>query len=162
MLNKVAIAFGSGGHKAQAARLKNYLANEGLVAESDFYYIVENDVTYLDQHEKKITIPPVRHKYSHIKSFFMLLFVPVSIVRIMIFLRKNDIQLVVSPGPGCAIVSALACKLGGANFVFVESWSRFYSLSFSGKICRFLSDEFLVQNESLTRIHSGSKYVGRL
>lgn len=161
-MKNIAIAFGSGGHKAQAIRLNEYLRSKGIACTDNTYFIIESDVEGSDFDNSPIYISPIRHKYSKLKTLLMLLKFPFNVFRLSVYLKVHNISLVISPGPGCAIAAGMACKLSGTKFIFIESWSRFTQLSISGKLSSIFSDEFLVQNKSLLRIKSDAKYVGRL
>ncbi|PMJ38245.1 hypothetical protein BCU24_21105 [Vibrio cyclitrophicus] len=161
-MKNIAIAFGSGGHKTQAVRLNEYLQSKGIAGKDTTYFIIESDVEGNGFYNSPIYISPIRHKYSRLKTLLMLIKIPFNVLRLFFYLKIHDISLVISPGPGCAIVVGIACKLSGAKFIFIESWSRFTKLSISGKLSSILADEFLVQNKSLLRIKSDAKYVGRL
>lgn len=162
MKNNLAIAYGSGGHTAQAKRLEKYLIDNSLADQDKIYYILESDINEAYNSNNALLVSPLRHKYSKLLSMVMILKIPFSIIKISRFLIKNDISVVVSPGPGCAITSALSCKITRKKFIFIESWSRFTTLSFSGRICKLLADDFYVQNKSLLRINKFAKYVGKL
>lgn len=160
----IAIAFGSGGHRAQAERLQNILETRGFFERENFYFIHESDVLkseYLCQF-KRITVPPLRDKYRKLKSIFYFLNFPVSVFRMVFFIKKNKIKVIISPGPGCAISAGLASKISGIKFIYIESWSRFTTLSLAGKFCRYMCNEFFVQNESMLKIMPNARFVGRL
>lgn len=162
MKNNLVIAYGSGGHAAQAKRLEKYLIENNLTEKDKIYYILESDVNGEHDSSNTLLVSSLRHKYSKISSFFMIFKIPFSIFKISRFIVVNNISVVISPGPGCAIISAVSCKITRKKFIFIESWSRFTTLSFSGKICKLLADDFYVQNKSLLRMNKFAKYVGKL
>jgi UDP-N-acetylglucosamine:LPS N-acetylglucosamine transferase len=77
--------------------------------------------------------------------------------------QKHSVKAVISTGPGISILTALFFKLfTKAKVIHVETWSRFYSKSLTGRILYRLSDFFFVQNEELLKLYPKAIYRGRL
>lgn len=75
-------------------------------------------------------------------------------------LMKERPDLVVSTGASIAINFAIAAKLLGIHFLFIESISRAEELSLSGKLIYPLADEFYVQWQQLTDKYSKAIFKG--
>lgn len=75
-------------------------------------------------------------------------------------LMKEKPDLVVSTGASIAINFAIAAKLLGIRFLFIESISRAEELSLSGKLIYPLADEFYVQWQQLTAKYSKAIFKG--
>ncbi len=69
-------------------------------------------------------------------------------------------ELVVSTGASLAVGFAIASKLLGIKFIYIESISRAQELSLSGKIVYPLCHEFYVQWPNLCNKYSRAKYKG--
>jgi len=54
-------------------------------------------------------------------------------------------NVIVSTGASISVNFAIAAKLLGIHFIFIESLSRSEKLSLSGQVVYFLADEFYVQ-----------------
>ena len=68
----------------------------------------------------------------------------------------------VSTGPGIAILPAILTRSFGGKVVHIETWSRFYSKSMTGKVMYFLANKFYVQNQSLLKLYKQAIYSGKL
>ena len=76
-----------------------------------------------------------------------------------ILLRERP-DLVVSTGASIAINFAIASKILGRRFMFIESISRSKELSLSGKIVYPLADEFYVQWDYLANKYRKAVFKG--
>jgi UDP-N-acetylglucosamine:LPS N-acetylglucosamine transferase len=77
-------------------------------------------------------------------------------------LKRHERITLISTGPGISIVCSLLVKLYGGTIIHIETWSRFYSRSFTGKFMYHLADKFYVQNSELLSLYPKAKYSGRL
>lgn len=75
-----------------------------------------------------------------------------------VWMEKPD--LVVSTGASIAVNFALAAKLLGAKFIFIESLSRSTTLSLSGKLVYPLCDEMYVQWPNLSKQYPKAVFAG--
>lgn len=159
MLQKsnMAIVYGSGGHQEQAKRL--HIHFEDYV--NDFLFIHDVAAKSIVSN-KGISIPEFRDKYSYFKTIQNICLLPFIVIKIIRSLRKSNIEILVSPGPGCAILPALIARFLNIRVVYIESWSRFYKLSMTGKVMRYIATDFWVQNEELNEIDDSFLWVGRL
>ncbi|MDV5172113.1 PssD/Cps14F family polysaccharide biosynthesis glycosyltransferase [Photobacterium rosenbergii] len=83
-------------------------------------------------------------------------------VSFYIKLRNFKEISMVSTGPGIAILPAILTRLLGGKVVHIETWSRFYSKSMTGKVMYFLANKFYVQNQSLLKLYKKAIYSGKL
>ncbi|HGS5825049.1 polysaccharide biosynthesis protein [Vibrio parahaemolyticus] len=154
----ILVCFGEGGHEAQANRLVNNM----LKKSSDIDFISISDVK-----EKPIwskghyVVGEVRDKYSHLKTICNS-----SFFSIFKALRKisncNEVKCVISTGPGISVLVACYFRFIGVKVIHIETWSRFESKSFTGRIMHLLANKFYVQNHSLLNLYKNSIYSGRL
>lgn len=154
----ILFSYGVGGHNAQMNRLvpklKPFLNDSTLISLSDN----KNKPEWSDVH---FITGEMRSKYKHTDIFFNL--GPIKILGSLFSIRKKyHIDAVVSTGPGISFLSALFFKVFGAKIVHVETWSRFNTRSFTGKLMYLVSDKFYVQNKSLLKLYPKAIYSGLL
>lgn len=155
----VLFSYGVGGHNAQmnrlAAKLTPHLLDYKIISISDNKNKPDWSCTHYVTGE-------VRSKHSHIDILFNS--GPLRVIKTLLQIKgkHKHIDVVVSTGPGISLFSAFFFKFFGAKIIHVETWSRFYSKSLTGKIMYLISDKFYVQNESLKKIYPNSIYSGVL
>lgn len=76
-------------------------------------------------------------------------------------LFKIDAKFVLTTGGGEAIPLCILCKLAGKKLICIESWSRIYNKSNTGKFLYPISDLFFVQWPSMKKKYLKSVYAGR-
>lgn len=69
-------------------------------------------------------------------------------------------DVIVSTGASIAVSVAIAARLMGIRFIFIESLTRSQDLSISGKIVYYLSDEFYVQWPKLCEKYPKAQFKG--
>lgn len=74
--------------------------------------------------------------------------------------RRPD--LVVSDGAGVAFPFFLVARIIGIKTVYVEVYDRIDSPTLTGRLCRPLSNLFLVQWEEQRRFYRNAQVIGRL
>lgn len=159
----IVFIYGSGGHKTQMARLLN-LMEEKLEKErikkigiAEIGYSLENIF------EKKYELKPIRDKYSYKKTFRSLIPTIVKTVRIVNTIKKNyEIKGIITTGPGIALIPTLLFKIYRKKIVFIETWSKFYKGTITGRIIYKFADKFYIQNESLKKQYPKGIYGGKL
>jgi beta-1,4-N-acetylglucosaminyltransferase len=150
------IVYGSGGHEEQARRLYNIFKKE-----------VENVCVICDEHAKPIMddtlfVPEFRDKYSLFKTIINVIRLPFYILKLFQFIKVNKVDLLITPGPGCCILPSFIFRLLGGKVIYLESWSRFYKLSLSGLMMKYIATDFWIQNEELKMVLPNATWVGRL
>ena len=85
-----------------------------------------------------------------------------SVLQLWPLLRRIRPDAVLANGPSIAVPAALLGKLMGAQLIFVESASRVYGLSSSGRIIYPFADLFIVQWPQLQKRYRKALYAGRL
>ncbi|WP_081652368.1 PssD/Cps14F family polysaccharide biosynthesis glycosyltransferase [Cyclobacterium qasimii] len=76
--------------------------------------------------------------------------------------KKYDVLSVISTGPGLAIPFSFLFKRGHSKIVFIETWSRFETQSYAGKVMYRLADKFYIQNKSQVKFYPKAIYSGLL
>jgi beta-1,4-N-acetylglucosaminyltransferase len=158
----IVFLYGVGGHRAQMIRLLDRIKNENH-EKHDFIAITEYGGIINELFLKSYEISELRSKYKSKLNFFRTLkSVFLHLKLSFIIILKYNVILVVSTGPGIAIVPSYMFKLFNSKIVFIESWSRFEKSSFAGKFIYPIANLFLIQNKELTSVYPKSKYSGRL
>jgi hypothetical protein len=83
-------------------------------------------------------------------------------IKISLLLLLRGQLIIVSTGPGIAIIPAIIFRLFKKLVIHVETWSRFYSKSLTGMIMYPVSDIFIIQNIELQCFYKRAIYAGRL
>ncbi len=164
MKTKILLVYGSGGHNEQMKRLSKELLNEFKKKNQEISLIslcdedAKHPVT-----EKVYFVPSVTNKFSYIKLLFK---IPLRIIQTFIVLHKlnkqYNIQHMITTGPGLGVLSGLYFKMLGKKIIHIETWSRFYSKSLTGRCMYYLADHFFVQNKELLNLYPKAIYKGRL
>lgn len=71
-------------------------------------------------------------------------------------------RAILSTGPGVAVPACILSKLLGIKVVYIETGSRIFTLSASGRILYRFADLFFVQWPELLPLHPKAVYAGRL
>jgi beta-1,4-N-acetylglucosaminyltransferase len=71
-------------------------------------------------------------------------------------------QAIISAGPGIAVPACILAKCLGIKVIYIETGSRVFALSMSGKILSHFADLFFVQWEELLSSYPKAIYAGRL
>lgn len=161
MNKQILLVYGSGGHNEQMKRLYNKLLvkNNNL----EFISICDNDVKN-KLTTKVYTITSVTDKFSYINLALKLPLKIISIVKVLNQIKnENEIDYIISSGPGIAIIVSLFFKFfTKTKIIHIETWSRFYSKSLTGRFMYYIANDFFVQNQELLKLYPNAKYKGRL
>ncbi|RXF02876.1 MULTISPECIES: PssD/Cps14F family polysaccharide biosynthesis glycosyltransferase [unclassified Pseudoalteromonas] len=152
----VILAYGEGGHKKEMSLLFQHLIDSNLT-------FISLGPSALHQGVEHYTLGDVRHKQNRIKSIGMAMYGAMkAIVTTLKVCRQYRVSGIISTGPGIAILPSLLLRLQGKKVVFIETFCRFYTRSFTGKLMSKLSNEFWVQNKEQLRLYKNARYCGRL
>jgi len=158
----ILLIYGEGGHTAQMKRLLSLLKKEGkdninFVGISD---TPNNSIRGLIDY---YYVLPLRRKYENWKNLFLLPKILFSYIYTIIrIVKKYRVKGVISTGPGIVIPFAVFFKIFGVKIVFIETWSRFYTKSLTGRIMYIIADMFIVQNKELKKLYPRAIYGGLL
>ena len=76
--------------------------------------------------------------------------------------RKYNVVGLLSTGPGIAIIPSLFFRVFSVPIVFIETWSRFETKSFTGKVMYMVADKFYVQTREQLKYYPKAIYSGML
>jgi UDP-N-acetylglucosamine:LPS N-acetylglucosamine transferase len=80
----------------------------------------------------------------------------------LVALVRSRPQAVISTGPGPAVPVSLLAKALGITVIYIETGSRVFALSTSGKVLYRFADLFFVQWPELVSAWPRAIYAGRL
>lgn len=164
MKTKILLVYGSGGHNEQMKRLAKELLALFLKNDKNILFMSLCDEDVLHPITDQVYfVPSVTDKFSYIKLLFKLPLRMVQTFNILRNLNKQyDIQYMITTGPGLGVLSGLYFKIFGKKVIHIETWSRFYSKSLTGRCMYYLADYFFVQNKELLNLYPKAIYKGRL
>jgi len=158
---EILFIFGLGGHEAQMKRIigkvneKNIRVKKICLCEEKCDVEVYDKVYFTDsmrdKYQKKII------SFDKFLSMITLAFLTFRIIK-----ENRKIIGIVSTGPGIAIIPSIIFRTLGKKVVFIETWSRFYSKSLTGRFMEKFSTKLIVQNIELKNLYKNAIYGGRL
>lgn len=154
--------YGVGGHEEQMKRLLDGFS-EGNRSKYKYVFLAERGAKYKFS-SNTIFTKQLRNKHSLLISIVQLPIFIYNLLTILFFLvRKYKISFIVSTGPGLVLPYSIFFKIfSKTKIIFVETWSRFYSKSFSGKFMYNIADLFFIQSQTLRSVYPKAKFSGRL
>lgn len=156
----VLTCYGRGGHESQMDRLMTNLYPH--LSKNIEVFSVSDAIKKPCWSDEHFFINELRSKYRR-NPFLVLSNVATSLKCLCSIRLRSDVKCVISTGPGISLIAAIFFKVfSGAKIIHLETWSRFYSYSFTGYLMYYISDEFYVQNCELISLYPKAKYSGRL
>jgi beta-1,4-N-acetylglucosaminyltransferase len=153
--------FGAGGHRTEMHLLLNYFVKANRMTAMPLISIGPSPLDCGVVAHYQIT--DVRDKHSRFKSLLLVLpSVFKQVGTTLKILRAHKVNAVLSTGPGLCIIPMLVMRLFGVKTVFVETYCRFNSRSFTGRVMCKLAHRFLVQNKQQLDLYPGAEYCGRV
>lgn len=139
-----------GGHLAQLHRLRPWWA----ARERRWVSFDQPDVRSLLAGEEVewAHFPTTRNLKNLVRNFFLA----------WRTVRRYRPDVVVSDGAGVALPFFAVARLSGATTVYLEVYDRVDSATLTGRLCRPLSDAFLLQWEEQRRVYPQGIVIGRL
>ncbi|TFF92809.1 hypothetical protein EU546_07095 [Candidatus Thorarchaeota archaeon] len=151
---RVLFVLGSGGHTARGLILSRQL-------EAEKYYMIpwESQVTKKKVGENYFSVisPRFRAKDNQLMSVFRTLFLLLHSLFILFIARPDAI---ISTGSGLTLPPFLVARLFGIKTIYVESPSRVYYPSISGKLLIGKTDSWLSSWPDLAERYPGVEYGG--
>jgi UDP-N-acetylglucosamine:LPS N-acetylglucosamine transferase len=157
----VLIVYGEGGHQAQMRRLLSRfteLRDDGVTVIA----VVEAGADVMDDAAITEQLQPLRAKTKSTALIHSLMNFCRAVLRSHQLIRMHNVGFVLSTGPGIAIPVTVAAKLRGVKVSHIETWSRFYSSSWTARFLYLLASDFYVQNKELLSIFPKATWSGRL
>lgn len=153
------VVLGSGGHTAQILRLVDLLGDR-----FEYKYLIgigdSLSASKIKRSGRVFFVHKARdHGDGLIKTFFKVTRLFFESLVVLILARPDAI---LSAGPGLAVPISILGKFFGKKIIFLESWSRIYRGSTSGRIIYKFSDLFFVQWPELKNFYPKAIYAGRV
>jgi UDP-N-acetylglucosamine:LPS N-acetylglucosamine transferase len=147
---RVALVCSSGGHLTQLHQLKPFWEKH------DRFWVTFKlpDSESLLEHEQVVWAhyPTTRNVRNAVRNFGLALRV----------LSRRRPDLLVSDGAGVAFPFFLVARLLRIKTVYIEVYDRIDSPTLTGRLCRPLTNLFLVQWEEQKRFYPRAQVIGRL
>jgi beta-1,4-N-acetylglucosaminyltransferase len=156
---KLLMVLGSGGHTKEMLRLVELLGPE-----YEYSYLAAADD---ELSPKKIKVPGpvymvVRPRWKDTPLPMVILRTLRCTVQSLGALLRTRPQAIISAGPGPAVPASVLAKLLGIKVIYIETGSRIFALSSSGKILYRFADLFFVQWPELVESCPRAIFAGRL
>ena len=157
----VLLIAGEGGHLTQMKRLLKRMQSSTLSESTTFLGLWEKGrpIESLDGYH----LLPVRNKHSIAVTISQ---IPRAawyyLVALFQLQRRYRIRGVISTGPGIAVIPSIVFRLLGARVVFIETWSRFDTHSWTGRLMYRVAQRFYVQNREQLDFYPKAQFRGRL
>jgi beta-1,4-N-acetylglucosaminyltransferase len=147
---RVLLVCSSGGHLAQLHRLDGWWRGQDRVwvtfQSADAERLLADEAVYWAYS------PTTRNVVNLVRNLWLA----------WRLLRRMRPEVVVSNGAGVAVPFFVLARLLGVRTVFVEVYDRIDSTTMTGRLCRPLSDLFLVQWPEQQALYPKSTLLGRL
>lgn len=162
-MKKILLVYGSGGHNEQMRRFYNSILDIDKQKEIDYVSLCDDDVKNILT-KKTYIVTTVTDKFSYTRLLFKLPIKLLDILKVLNTIKEeNNITHIISTGPGISIIASLYFKtFTKVKIIHIETWSRFYSKSLTGRFMYYIADIFFVQNQELLNIYPKANYKGRL
>jgi len=147
---EILIVCNNGGHLLQAVQLKEIFSADHLL------WVTREDSdsqSLLPEGYIPGFFPTQRHLLNYCRNFLLAM---------KIFRRHPTLKVVLSTGAGIAPPFFLAARFCRKKTIFIESFSRVFTPSLSGRLCRPLASRFYVQWEEIRRHYPRAVYRGRI
>lgn len=156
---RLLIVLGSGGHTKEMIRLVDLLGPQHTYA-------------YLHCADDRLSLQKIKYPgpvYGVIRPRMKVMPLPVIVARTVVaglqslwaMIRFRP-RAIISTGPGVAVPACVLAKVLGVRVIYIETGSRVFALSSSGRILYRFADLFFVQWPELLPQYPRAMYKGRL
>jgi beta-1,4-N-acetylglucosaminyltransferase len=150
---------GSGGHTAEMIILSKDIKDK-----INYFYLIQEDD---ELSENKIVYPGknifVNRNSGFSDNYFQMFFKTIILFfKAINIIRNNNVQIIISAGPGITVPFFYAGKLLKKKLIFIECFSRVTTKSFTGKLVYPLCNLFFVQWKDNLKNYPEAIYRGRL
>lgn len=156
---RLLIVLGSGGHTKEMLRLVDLM---GPGYEYSYLVCADDDLS-----AQKIKTPGavyrvIRPRLLNIGALTIGLRTLWAAGQAFAALWQTRPRAIISAGPGIAVPACILAKCLGIKVIYIETGSRVFALSMSGKILSHFADLFFVQWEELLSLYPKAICAGRL
>jgi UDP-N-acetylglucosamine:LPS N-acetylglucosamine transferase len=143
---KLALVSSVGGH------LTELLALARAFAAWERFWVVNDETPILPASEKAYRICHAERDWRVFRN----------VAEFAAIFSREQPDLVLSAGAGPAVPAALVARAAGIPVMYVEPTSAVTRLTLTGRLMRFLANDFFVQWRSLQRVAPWADYEGSL
>jgi len=163
-MKNVLIVYGEGGHVAEMQLLLRALLKEPEKIEMRLTAVTSVNSVPINSSQpiKYSYVEELRAKNQKTSMWSLLRNATTAMKVGFTILRRDNINIVLSTGPGLAVPIIVAAKLLRITTLHLESWCRFSSISWTGKVLYHLVDHYFVQNCELVARLPQATCVGSL
>jgi beta-1,4-N-acetylglucosaminyltransferase len=155
---KILVVLGGGGHSTELLRLVELLGSD-----YDYSYML-SDIDTISEGKIKWKGPIYRVPLllsKHARWRRLLLALGPSLRQLLVLLRVRP-KVILSTGSNIAVPVSIFGRLIGVKVIHIETGSRVYTMSATGKLMYRIAHLFFVQWESLLDSYPKAIYAGRL
>lgn len=156
------LIYGEGGHNAQMQRLLDKVGFSADNVSTKVVALNDSPKVNIAPQVDQFILPALRDKHEGFSLRLAFGGIFSSVQCTYRILRRYDCRVLLSTGPGIAIVPSFIFRLLGKDVIHVETWSRFETTSHTGKLMYRLATQFYVQNQEQTAIYPKAIWAGRL
>jgi len=156
---KLLIVLGSGGHTKEMLRVVELL---GPGYEYAYLVAADDDLSVQKIVQPGAVYRVVRPRWKQTGALAVVLRTLCATGQSLAALLRARPRAILSTGPGPAVPASLLAKLLGVKVIYIETGSRIFALSTSGKILYRVADLFFVQWPELLPLCPKAIYAGRL
>ncbi len=154
---KVLLVYGGGGHTTQMIELA-----KGLDQKHEYINVMGMGDSFTrpriaeDPYEIRV---PRKHGEGKLISIFRTM---LSFAESLWVIKEVKPKAIISIAPGMSVPLSYCAKAFKAKVIFVETDSRVYKQSLTGKLIHPIADQFFVQWEEQLPLYQKAIYAGRL
>jgi beta-1,4-N-acetylglucosaminyltransferase len=156
---RLLIVLGSGGHTKEMLRLVDLL---GPCYEYSYLVCADDELDAQKIRTPGAVYRVIRPRLLDISVLTIALRTLWAAGQAFVALWHTRPRAIVSTGPGIAVPACVLAKCLGIKVIYIETGSRVFALSTSGKIISRFADLFFVQWEELLSLYPKAIYAGRL
>jgi UDP-N-acetylglucosamine:LPS N-acetylglucosamine transferase len=147
---KLALVCSSGGHLTQLHQLKPFWQKHDRFWVT--FKLPDSESLLADEDVEWAHYPTTRNVPNTLRNL---------VLAVRLLMRRRP-DVVISDGAGVAFPFFLVARLLRIRTVYLEVYDRIDSPTLTGRLCRPLSNLFLVQWEEQKRFYPGAIVIGRL
>jgi UDP-N-acetylglucosamine:LPS N-acetylglucosamine transferase len=147
---KLALVCSSGGHLTQLHQLKPFWQKHDRFWVT--FKLPDSESLLADEDVEWAHYPTTRNLPNTLRNL---------VLAVRLLMRRRP-DVVISDGAGVAFPFFLVARLLRIRTVYLEVYDRIDSPTLTGRLCRPLSNLFLVQWEEQKRFYPGAIVIGRL
>lgn len=147
-MKKICFASSSGGHFNQLNILiKNY---------NEYEHFIITEKTTFSENELKNKNKYLFNTINRSENLFFVKFIMYSIKLLCILIKERP-DVVISTGALLTVPVCYICKFLGAKIIFIESFAKVKTPTFSGQLVYKIADKFIVQWDDMLEFYNNGK-----